>query len=135
MKILAIDYGMKNFGLAISEGYLAEPFGVLKAEKPLDVLSKLRKIVYKHEIDLIIIGLPEGKLKGLVKQFSTKLKSVADKPIVLVDETLTTQDAKKKMEEAHISRKKRSKNKHAFAACLILQSYLEQYSDLLEDKL
>jgi putative Holliday junction resolvase len=46
-------------------------------------------------------------------------------PVILHDETLTTKEAQEKSIKAGIKRKKRRKMEDAYAASLILQSYLD----------
>lgn len=128
MKLLAIDFGLNNFGLAISEGELAEPLGQLKVSSFKEAINKLVSICQKNQVKKIVIGLPEGKLVKKIKEFSSQLKQTTNLPVVFQDETLTSQEAVRKMIEIDKPLKKRQKEKHVFAACLILQSYLENPS-------
>lgn len=126
MKILAIDFGIRNIGLAISEGELAEPFRELKVKSTLEAFNQLKKICLENKIELLVLGLPQGKLVTKIKKFAKELRKQLNLPVVLQDETLTSKEAVKKMIEAGKPLKKRRKEKHIIAACLILQSYLDQ---------
>lgn len=126
MKILALDYGIKNIGLAISSGQLAEPFGELENKDRQDLLKKLKRICFNNKVELIIIGLPQGKLQPIIKNFSQELEKTTKIKLVLHDETLTSQEAVIRMVEAGKKLKKRRREKHIISACLILQSYLDQ---------
>lgn len=126
MKILAIDFGLKNIGLAISQGELVEPFGQLKVKNASETFDQLKKICLENKIKLIVIGLPQGKLVFRIKQFGQDLQKKLNLPVVFEDETLTSQEAVVKMIEAGKPLKKRKKEKHIVAACLILESYLDQ---------
>lgn len=104
--ILGIDYGPKNIGLAISEGYIAQPLKVIH-----DV-ADLNKIVADLKIEKIIIGISEGKSLDIAKEFGRKLQTVLRLPVEFVDETLTSHEAGDKQ--------------HAKAAAIILQRYLDE---------
>lgn len=126
MKILAIDFGLKNIGLALSEGELAEPFGQLKITTMALLVEKLKTICLEQKIELIVLGLPEGKIAPQVKQFGQNLQKIINLPLIFQDETLTSKEAVAKMIEAKKSLLKRKKEEHIIAACLILQAYLDQ---------
>ena len=126
MKILGIDFGLNNFGLAISDGVLAEPLRQIKVSFPQQAISKLRSICQKNQVQKIVIGLPEGRLVEKIKEFGKELKQAVNIPVVFQDETLTSKKATEKMIEAQKPLKKRRKEKHVFSACLILQDYLDQ---------
>ncbi len=126
MKILAIDYGTKHLGLAISEGILAEPYGKLDFKDNQELLANLVKICNKEKIEKIVIGLPQGSLVAIIKKFSQELFELTNLPIVFQDETLTSEDAKQKMVESGKPYKKRQSEEHIIASCLILQEYLDQ---------
>jgi len=126
MNILAIDFGLKNIGLAISNGELAEPFGQIKVSYPQKAIEKITSICEKNKIEIIVVGLPEGKLVKKIKEFGKQLKKATSLSVVFQDETLTSKQAVKKMIEAKKPLKKRQKQDHTFAACLILQDYLDQ---------
>lgn len=125
MRLLGIDYGQKKIGLAISEGRLAEPLKVLKYEE-LDILIKKILVIIENEsIKKIIVGISEGKMASKTKKFGQKLEGIINVPVIFQDETLTTQDAQKLAIEGKINRKKRKSLEDAYAATLILQSYLD----------
>ena len=125
MKVLSIDFGLKNIGLAVSSGKLVEPFGQIKVSNFSQAVDKLVVLCQKTQIGLIVIGLPEGRLVKTIKKFAVQLKKAVNLPVVFQDETLTSKEAVKKMIEANKPLKKRQNQEHAFSACLILQDYLE----------
>ena len=126
MKILAIDFGLKHFGIAISEGFLAEPFKELIVKNKEKTLKQLKEICQQNKIEKVVIGMPEGKLTPIIKKWANTLRAKINLPIVFQDETLTSKEAKRKMVEAGKPLKKRRKSEHLIAACLILQSYLDE---------
>jgi len=125
MKYLGIDFGLKHLGLALAEGPLAEPLGEKKYSRPEGLFNYLNSIIVEQQIDKVIIGLPEGKLAGLVKNFGKKLAELTGREVFFQDETLSTQEAKAKLMAAHAPQKKRRFD-HSAAAALILQDYLDR---------
>lgn len=124
MRYLGIDFGLKHVGLAIADGPLAEPLGEKNYSRPEELLNYLKRLCHEQAIDKIVIGLPEGPLAEVVTQFSTELVSLTNKEVIYQDETLTSQEAKKKLIEAGAPQKKRRLD-HQAAAALILQEFLD----------
>jgi len=129
MKILGIDFGQRKIGLAITEGFLAQPLGIvsisnIKNKQSLLLRNKILNICQRQEIEKIVVGLPEGRLATEVKKFASQLGKLTDLPVEFQDETLTSQEAVAKMREIG----KKLKDEDAIAAALILQSYLDTQS-------
>lgn len=124
MKYLGVDFGLRRIGLATSDGELAAPFKVLEVKSYKETVLKLEKVVLDGEFDLVVIGLPEGKMGQTVRGFINKLrKNSID--VVGVDETLSTQKALEQMIELNIPKGKRKIN-DAYSAAIILQGYLDE---------
>ncbi|MEI8232543.1 MAG: Holliday junction resolvase RuvX [bacterium] len=122
IKYLGIDYGLSHVGLATSEHTLATPLASLRNNP--DLLSYLASIVDHEGITTIVCGIPEGKLAPLIEEFASQLRVSTGVPVILHPETLSSQEAKQKLREIGASRAKK-KDDHAYAACLILEDYLE----------
>lgn len=130
MNILAIDYGDKKIGLALADGILAEPYTVITYTDTKKLLFRLGEIIYKKAIDLVLIGISEGRSKKRAINFENKLKNYLgnfSKSVLVktVDETLSTKEAVGRAIEAGIQRKKRKAREDAYAAAVILQNYLD----------
>lgn len=126
MKILGIDYGRKKIGLAIADGPLAEPLKVVRVGSTKEALMEIVKVVETEKIEKVVVGISEGAMAEETMKFLSSIRSTLS-PVVVetFDETLTTQDAQKMAIEAGISRKKRKSLEDAFAATVMLQSYLD----------
>lgn len=116
--ILGIDYGLRNLGLAISQGDIAEPKETIKIDSVNDGLQKIESRTKNWEVEKIIIGLSEGKSRDLAFAFGKKLESMLRLPVEYIDETLSTY-------EANTNAKKDKTKSHSIAAAVILQRYLE----------
>ena len=116
MRLLAIDYGLKRVGLAISEGFLADPLKVVKNSENLTL--EIAELCEQHQIEKIVIGIPgRSKMAQVIKNFGKKLASQTRQTVVYWDETLTSVEAEK------IARKRTEAD--AVAAAIILQSYID----------
>lgn len=125
MNILGIDFGLKNVGLAFSSGDLVEPLDQIKVKNQKDLLEKISRICRVNRVQKIVIGVEEGKIGKKAKKFGVDLENWVKLPVLFHSETLTSKEATKKMVEAGKPLKKRQKQSHLIAACLILQDYLD----------
>jgi putative Holliday junction resolvase len=130
MRILGIDYGRRKIGLAVSTDGMAEPYKVirfkLEEEAIKKVSSSFAKVSEDKQVDLIVIGMSEGKIAEETKEFGKKLEKKLKVPVVFQDETLTTQEAQELARSAGVKRKKRQSLEDAYSATLILQSYIDE---------
>lgn len=124
MRILGIDFGKSKVGLAMYNDSLPYPFGVLRFRSEKGLLEKISKIVEKEKIEKVVVGVSEGKMGQESAFFARELEKNLSVPVVLQDETLTTHDAKFLSIVAGIGRKKRREMEDAYAACLILENYV-----------
>lgn len=124
MNYLGIDFGLSHLGLSIAQSPLAEPL----AEKTYQTLDQaagfILHLCQDHQIEALVLGLPEGKLAPRVRELGFRLSRLANLPVYYQDETLSTIEAKQKLLAAHASQKKRRQD-HSAAATLILQDYLD----------
>jgi putative Holliday junction resolvase len=132
MRILAVDHGQKNLGLALSDetGLLARPLGVIPhLSKALDA-ARVAERAAAEGAGQIIVGVsydeagdpnPAGR-RAL--NFAEILRSQTDLPVELWDESLTTQDARAARLAAGAPRKKRAGHLDDVAAAILLQDYL-----------
>ena len=133
MRILAVDHGEKRIGLAVSDptATIASPLRVIEHVSRLMDAAQVANLAHENEVGLIVIGQSfdeEGRpnLAGRrAAKFAEALKEQTQIPIVLWDESFSTQDARLTRIELGVSRKKRGGHQDALAAVVILQSYLE----------
>ncbi len=120
---LGLDFGLKHVGLALAIGPLAEPLANLKISPK--IFKEIQQICLKQNVGKLVVGISEGKMAQKTHEFTQKLAQTTKIPIVFQDETLTTQQVTLKLIEARSGKMKRKGPKHAFAATLILQEYLD----------
>jgi putative Holliday junction resolvase len=133
MRILGIDPGSKRIGLAIGDptGTIANPLTVVLHVSRLVDAAAVAELATSHEVGLIVVGQSfdddgnpsfEGRRS---RRFAEALKTQTGIPVVLWEESFTTQDARSARIQMGVSRKKRSGHLDDLAATLLLQSYLD----------
>ena len=130
-KFLAIDFGLKYLGLAISDqtNLIAIPFKTL-SEKQL--LNEIIEIFESNNIYGIIIGKPynldgsDSKMIVNVNVFIERILNIQNFPIYLIDERLSSKQYK-------TSIKISKKGVHEKSACLILDDFLALYHNNKND--
>jgi putative holliday junction resolvase len=120
MKILGIDYGRRKVGLARAEGPLAEPWKVLRYHGSRELIQEIKKITEQEKIEKVVVGVSEGEMGAESKKFAEALGAET------FDETLSTLEAQQLSREAGIGPKRRKEMEDAYAATVMLQSYLDK---------
>ena len=132
-RILAIDYGGKRTGLAVTDPLQIIATGLITIESK-ELISYLKNYFLAETVELIIIGLPvnwdESDTHGtpLVKAAIKKLeKEFPNIPLKTVDERYTSKMAKDAMLQMGMKKKDRriKGNVDIIAATIILQEYLQ----------
>jgi putative holliday junction resolvase len=131
-RILAIDYGRKRIGCALSDelGITAQPFGTIVRTNRRDDLRRLRDICRKHGVARILVGHPlhitgeASVMADEAERFAARLQKELRIEVELVDERLTTWEAERTVAETKFSRRKRA-SLDDVAAAVLLRDYLE----------
>ena len=135
MRILAVDHGEKRIGLALSDltGTIASPLKVISHISRAIDAAQVAELAENNAVGVVVIGQSfdeQGRpnLAGRrAARFAEALKIQTQIPIVLWDESFSTQDARAARIELGVSRKKRAGHLDELAATMILQSYLEAH--------
>jgi len=134
MPVLALDYGTKRIGVALSDATLtlARPLPFLDAASPAKIAPLLKALAAREQVDRVVVGLPRnldgsyGPAAEAVRAFVAALEKLLPLPIETLDERLSTVQASRQLREAgHDSRDQRSRIDSA-AAAVILQAYLDR---------
>jgi len=136
MRILAIDHGEKRIGLAISDltGTIANPLTVIQHVSRAIDAAQVANIASEQEAGLIVIGQSfdeDGQLNlagRRAARFAEALQSQTDIPILMWDESFSTQKARAARIQMGVSRKKRAGHLDEIAATVTLQSYLDAHT-------
>lgn len=133
-KVIAIDFGLKRTGLAISDELRMFAFGLETVESK-GLMNKLKHVVSSEDIDTIVLGLPKrmDNSDAHITQNVLHLENALKKEfpglsIELIDERFTSKMAAAAMHAAGATKKQKRQKElvDKVSATLILQSYLEQ---------
>ncbi len=136
-KILAIDYGSKRVGVAITDSLKIIATG-LSTVSTLNIYSFLEEIIQKEKISHIVVGLPKNldnsntDSTNEISVFINKLKQLYSNIVVdSIDERFTSSMAKKTILSSGVSKKRRRDKAlvDQVSATIILQSYLQMLSN------
>ena len=131
-RILALDYGTKRIGVALSDelGWTAQPLETFERRTLDRDVAHIASLVETHEVREVVLGFPlqldgrEGPAIQAMRNFAVHLEQGLPVPLVLWDERLTTKAAEDLLIAADVSRKKRKGAVDRVAAAILLQSYL-----------
>lgn len=134
MRYLGLDLGTKTLGLALTDktNTISSPYKTIRFTNYEELIVELKKIVSEKEIGKFILGLPKNMNNSLgyaverTKSFQTVLEANFDLPIVLVDERLSTIEAENILIQTDTKRMKRKEVIDAYAAAIILDTYLKE---------
>jgi putative Holliday junction resolvase len=131
-RLLAIDYGTKRTGIAVTDELQIIASGLTTVSTP-ELIAFLKDYISKEAVDKIVVGLPkqmdntDSESEVFIQKFLVKLeKQIPNIPIVRVDERFTSKMAFQTMIDSGLSKKQR-RNKalvDEISATLILQSYM-----------
>lgn len=138
MRIVAIDYGEKRTGIAVTDQLRIIANGLTTVDTP-KLESFLKDYFSREEVDTVVIGYPKTlrnelakvveKIDAFLVWLTTEFPSLK---VVKVDERFTSKLAFRTMIESGISKKARQNKAliDQISATIILQSYLESCQNL-----
>ncbi len=132
-RILALDFGARRIGLAVSDplGLTAQGLPTLERRNREQDIAALLSLATDREATLWLMGLPlhlsgnEGSQAHKARAFGEHLAARSGIPVEFWDERLTTVVAEGVLREAGVSLAKRRRAVDRLAAVILLQSYLE----------
>jgi putative Holliday junction resolvase len=138
--ILAIDYGRRRIGLALSDecGLTAKPLGILSRTNRRHDIVRLRELCRNHAVGSIVVGWPilldgtPGTMAEEAARFAERLRKQLGIPVDLLDERLSSWEAEqvigetKPRQAASLGKNKKRKTLDDLAAAVILRDYLSR---------
>jgi putative Holliday junction resolvase len=130
--LLAFDYGTKNIGVACGQtiSRSATSLPPLKAKDGVPDWQQVEKVLHEWSADLVLVGLPlnmdgsEGELSARARKFANRLHGRFGVKVELVDERLTSFEAKGEVMNRGGSRDYKNNPVDSIAARLILEGWL-----------
>ncbi len=133
-RIIAVDYGTKRVGIAVTDPMriIASPLDTVHST---ELVSFLEKYIASEEVDVLVIGLPkrldntDSDITQLIREFTVYMsRKFPQLKIENVDERFTSKIAFNAMIDGGMKKKKRQEKGtiDKLSATVILQSYMEQ---------
>jgi putative Holliday junction resolvase len=143
--ILAIDYGKKRLGLALSDefGITSRPYATWTRINRRRDLARLRELVRKEGIRRIVVGLPlhldgtPSEMSEESRGFAARVEKALGLPVEMMDERLSSWEAHETLSNmspgeysGHVSSENSGRKKQTrldeIAAAIILRDYLDK---------
>lgn len=133
MRVLAVDFGEKRVGLAVSDasGTVVVPVGALPRRSDAQAASDVAAAAREREVGLLVVGLPvradgggESPFAARARSFARKLAEASGLPVELHGEALTSVAAEAALRSAGHAPGRRSGAVDAEAAAELLRDFL-----------
>lgn len=133
--ILAVDYGIKKIGLAISDnkGTVAQPLTTIKISPKTTkeiAIKQIQEIIQEYRIKTILLGYPQAfiekheETQRIINNFEKLLKTYIEIPILKYDESFSTSNAKDMLTSTGQHFKSTKEKIDSVAAATFLEEFL-----------
>ncbi|MFN2432656.1 MAG: Holliday junction resolvase RuvX [Gemmatimonadota bacterium] len=132
-RVLAVDYGKRRVGLALSDptGTLATGLATLERRPGEPLPAVLERLVAEHGAGEVLLGLPlnmdgsRGPMAREVERLAVELRARLDVRVRLRDERLTTVRSYRVLRESGVHARAARGRVDRLSAVLMLQAYLD----------
>jgi putative holliday junction resolvase len=138
MRTIAIDYGTKRVGVAMSDegGRFATPVEVIEVGEARLALPRIVELIHREAVERVVMGLPlnmDDSMSGIARTviaFAGELQKSVNVPVVFVDERLSSFEAEQQLADRKrggekLTRKRKREQLDAIAAANLLQQFLD----------
>ena len=133
-RVLAVDWGARRVGLAISDptGLLATGLPTLTGTGREDAVTRVTAVAREQEAERIVVGLPlklsgeKGEAAGQAEAFAALLAETSALPVELLDERLTSALSTRRLHESGVRGAKARARIDQGAAVALLETWLDR---------
>jgi putative holliday junction resolvase len=131
-RLLAVDFGEKRIGLAISQGSLALPLATLRRSSDAAAAAAISEIVRGEGVIGLVVGEPRrldgtaGEAVQRVHAFARRLEAATGLACTFVDEALTSRAAEERLRAAGVDPRRHPERVDQVAAQLLLEEALQR---------
>ncbi len=134
MRALGIDFGERRIGLAISDpaGRLAVPLATIERETDRKAIGRIAEIAGREGVGRLVVGEPvgldgeRGPAARRARAFAERLAARTGLPCELIDEALTSVEARERLAGSGASPRRDPGRIDAVAAQILLQDALDR---------
>jgi putative pre-16S rRNA nuclease len=129
-RLLAVDFGEKRIGLAVSQGSLALPLATLARRSDAEAVAEIAAVAREEGVTGLVVGEPRrldgtaGDAARRVHAFARRLQAATGLPCALVDEALTSRAAEERLRAAGVDPRRHPERVDQVAAQLLLEEVL-----------
>ena len=131
-RILAVDWGVRRIGLAVSDplGILATGLTTLVVQGEGEAVARVADTSRELEAEALVVGLPltlagdKGESALAAERFAAKLAKATGLPVHLYDERLTSAMAQRRLQETGTKTRGKKGKVDAGAAVALLEGWL-----------
>jgi putative Holliday junction resolvase len=135
LRILAVDWGLRRIGLAVSDpsGVIATALPTLVVRGREDAIQGVSRVVVEQEVERIVVGLPllmsgaRGSAAEAAEAFAASLAERTGLTVETYDERLTSALSQRRMQETGMKPGRAKERVDQGAAMALLESYLIRY--------
>ena len=135
MRILAVDWGLRRIGLAVSDpgGVIASALPTLLVRGRDEALEGVSRVAAEQEVERIVVGLPllmsgqRGRAAEAAESFAASLAERTGLAVDTYDERLTSALSQRRMHEAGMKPGRAKERVDQGAAMALLESYLTRH--------
>jgi putative Holliday junction resolvase len=132
MRILAVDWGERRIGLAVSDplGVVASGLPTLEVRGRDEALRRVAEVAAEREATRIVVGLPllmsgrSGTAAAAATEFAAALAERTGLPVDTYDERLTSALSQRRLHETGVRTGRSKQRVDQGAAVALLESYL-----------
>jgi putative holliday junction resolvase len=132
-RIMAIDYGTKRVGIAMSDPLriFAKPHSVLANTGFEDLLRGINTLCEQNQVSMVLVGMPyaiDGSYTPKTTEteaFMRRLQEELEQQVIAHDERYSSAEAEEELKKMGKSWQQARQSVDAMAAAMILKSYLE----------
>ena len=134
MRILAVDWGERRIGLAISDptGVIATPLPTLKVRGREEAIAGVSRVAAEREVERIVVGLPllmsgaRGSAAETAEAFAAAVATRTGLAVETYDERLTSAMSQRRLHETGVRTGRAKEKVDQGAAVALLESFLQR---------
>lgn len=132
--VMAFDFGTQKMGIAAGHALTgtAKALALFPMQDGIPHWENLEKIIQEWKPDIMLVGLPlnmddsESELSTRARKFARRLKHRLNKPVWMVDERLSTRDARESLSRLQQNKQARKTSADSLAAVLMIETWFRE---------
>jgi putative Holliday junction resolvase len=137
MRVLAVDFGEKRIGLAVSDesGSVVVPVGAVFRKSDAQAAAAVTTAALERQVSRVVVGHPvnldgtEGSAARRARNFARRVAELSGLPVDLHGEGLTSVAAERNLIDAGLGARRRAASRDAESAAVLLRDYFFEHEE------